>query len=174
VNVVRGLIGVKSAFLPNGKNIIITLSNNQVFIADFTTQLAIYADKKDVTLCGWKTLSSTDNIDQEYLNQLHYTFPSENNIVNASSYSVIAAGYKEQQNTLPDDYYFIGFDIAYYYLKNLKETGPDFVFSLDKLPAETNFMRFKFSRPDNTTGFDNRGLFIFKYNNYKLEKTGWK
>lgn len=174
IRIVKGLAGVKSAYVPNVKNIVITLSNNQVFIADFTTQLAIYADKKDIVLCGWESVGKIDNIDQEYLSQLHFTFPCQNNLVNTASYHSLIESYKSQQNTLPGEYYFIGFDIGYYYLKNLKETGPDFVFNLDKLPAETGYMRFKFMRPDNITGFDNRGVYIFRYNNYQLQKTGWK
>jgi len=171
---VKGLAGLKAAFVPNEKNIIVSLTTNQVFIADFTTQLAIFADKKDVTLCGWESSSSNDNIDQEYLNQLNYTFPYEHNFANESSYGSIMGGYIEQQGTALTEYYFIGFDVAYYYLKNLRETGPDFVQTLNTLPMETNYMRFKFTRPDLSTGFDNRGVYIFKYNNYQLQKTGWK
>ncbi|MGZ4097281.1 MAG: LysM peptidoglycan-binding domain-containing protein [Bacteroidia bacterium] len=174
IRIVKGLAGVKTAYVPNVKNIIVTLSNNQVFIADFTTQLAIYADKKDIILCGWEKIGKIDNLDQEYLEQLHFTFPCQNNLVNTSAYGPVVEQYKVKQNTLPGEYFFIGYDIATYYLKNLKEKGPDFIFELDKLPAETNYMRFEFVHPDNITGFDNRGVYIFRYNNYQLQKTGWK
>jgi LysM repeat protein len=174
VRMAKGLAGVKNAFVPGVKNIIVTLSNNQVFIADFTTQLAIFGDKKDILLCGWENIGKIDNIDQEYLNQLHFTFPTQNNVVNSTAYNHIIEKYKTEQNTLPGEYFYEGFDIGYYYLKNLKEKGPDFIFELDKLPMETSYMRFKFVHPDNVTGFDNRGVYIFRYNNYQLEKTGWK
>jgi ABC-type branched-subunit amino acid transport system substrate-binding protein len=174
VRVVKGLAGLKAAYVPSVKNIIISLSNNQVFIADFTTQLAIFANNKDVVLCGWENTSSNDNIDQEYLNQLNYTFPHQYNLLSTASYSTVIDSYRQQQETTPGDYYFMGFDIAFYYLKNLKVNGPDFVHNLNALPLETNFMRFEFTRPDMLTGFDNRGMYIFKYNNYQLQKTGWK
>lgn len=174
VTVVRGLDGVKSGYVPNAKNIIISLSTNQVFIADFTTQLAIFSDKKDVVLCGWQNTTTIDNIDQEYLNQLHFTFPHQYNINNIAAYNSLIEQYKVIQESYPTEFYFIGYDIASYYLKNLKEQGPNFVFNLNNLPTETNYMRFKFYRPDNSTGFDNRGVYIFKYNNYQLQKTGWK
>jgi hypothetical protein len=74
----------------------------------------------------------------------------------------------------PGDYFFQGFDIAHYYLQNLKTTGPDFVNQLDKLPFEGNFIRYKFYRPDEFTGFENRGAYIFRYNNFQLQRTGWK
>lgn len=174
IRIARGMDGVKKVFVPNVKNVIISLSNNQVFIADFITQLAMFDNKKNIVLCGWESTSSTDNIDQEYLNQLNYTFPNQYNIVNTASYNPIIASYFEQQGTYPSEDYFIGFDIAYYYLSNLKEKGPDFIHSLNTIPLETNYMRFNFRRPDITTGFDNTGVYIFKYNNYQLQKTAWK
>jgi hypothetical protein len=119
-------------------------------------------------------MTENDNIDQEYLNNLNYTFPHQYNLVNTVSYNPIIDSYKSQQDTYPGEYYFIGFDIAMYYLNNLKTTGPDFVHTLNTLPQETNYMRFKFARPDLSTGFDNRGLYIFRYNEYQLQKTGWK
>lgn len=174
ITTARGLLGVKAVYKSGIKNIVVSLSNNQVFISDFTTQLAVYADKKDITLCGWQNTTVSDNIDQEYLNQLHYTFPHQYNIVNTASYIPIIDSYKTQQGTYPSEYYFIGFDIALYYLTNLKQYGPNFINNLNTFIIETNYLHFKFTRPDATTGFDNRGVYIFNYNNYQLYKTGWK
>jgi len=174
ITTARGLLGVKAVYKSGVKNIVVSLSNNQVFISDFTTQLAVYADKKDITLCGWQNTTVSDNIDQEYLNQLHYTFPHQYNIVNTASYIPIIDSYKTQQGTYPSEYYFIGFDIALYYLTNLKQYGPNFINNLNTFITETNYLRFKFTRPDAITGFDNRGVYIFNYNNYQLYKTGWK
>jgi len=174
ITTVRGLIGVKSVYKSGVKNIVVSLSNNQVFITDFTTQLAVYADKKDIMLCGWQNTAVTDNVDQEYLNKLHYTFPHQYNMVNTASYNYVIESYKAQQGTYPSEYYFIGFDIANYYINNLKNKGPNFIYDLSNFTSETNYMRFKFTRPDASTGYDNRGVYIFNYNNYQLYKTGWK
>ena len=163
---------LKSQYVPGVKNIVVSLSTNQVYITDFTTQLAIFADKKDVTLCGWENVTAMDNIDQEYLNQLNYTFPHQFNLT--AETKALADHYKSIQQTSPSEYYYIGFDVGYYYLKNLFERGPGFVHQLDAIGMETAYMRFKFARPDTTTGFDNRGVYIFRYNNYQLLKTGWQ
>jgi LysM repeat protein/ABC-type branched-subunit amino acid transport system substrate-binding protein len=172
---VRGVAGIKAAYESDVKNVIVSLSANQILITDFTTQLALFADKKDITLCGFEeTATSFDNIDQEYLDQLNYTFPCANNITNTKAYAPLIADYWNKQNAYPGKFYFIGFDIAMYYLKNLKESGQDFIFRLNELPAQGNYIRFKFTRPDNSTGFDNNGVYIFKYSNYQLVETGWK
>jgi hypothetical protein len=174
VIVAKGISGLKSVVLPNIKNIVICLSANQVLTTDFITQLSILNDKNEIILCGWENVRSIDNLDQQYLNQLSYTFPYQFNITNTLAYKPIYDYYKMQQETTPGEYFYIGFDIAYYYLNNLKEKGPDFIYNLNNIPSETNYMNFKFTRPDNATGFDNRGVYIFKYHNYQLQKTGWK
>lgn len=171
---VKGIAGLKNRISASSKNIIVMLSDNQVFAIDFITQLSMLAEKKDVVLCGWESLASMDNIDQEYLNGLRFTFPYQFNLSNLGAYKLLSDNYKVQQESMPGDYFYIGFDIAYYYLYHLREKGPDFIHNLNSHPLETNYMNFKYTRPDNTTGFDNQGVYIFRYNNYQLQKTGWK
>ncbi len=174
VTEVKGIAGVKAAYKSGVKNIVVTFSANQVFIMDFITQLSIFSGKKDMVLCGWQNISALENLDQEYLNQLQFTFPAQNNITNTTAYQTLSKDYKQQMNTAPSEYFFEGFDLGYYYLKSLKENGIDGLLSLDKQNLELPYTRFKFYRPDNSTGFDNKGMYIFKYNNYKIERTGWK
>ncbi len=170
----KGMTRLKPLIASGSHNLIVTLSNNPVFLTDFITQLSLQADKKNLVLCGWQNISEQDNIDQEYLNLLNFTFPCQFNISNKAAYKPLYDWYRSQQETVPAEYFFVGFDIAYYYLSNLRDKGPDFVHTLNTLPLETNYMNFKFTRPDNATGFDNCGAYIFKYNNYHLVKTGWK
>ncbi len=174
VTLAKGMNGVKQHYRSGVANFIVCLSSNQVFFTDFATQLALYAENKDMTLCGWQAITEVDNIDQAYLEALHYIFPYQYNLNHLSAYKSLTEEYKRLQETTPGEYYYIGFDIAMYYLTQLRERGPDFVHQLDKLPMETNYMRFRFTRPDRQTGFDNRGLFIFKYKNYQISSTGWK
>lgn len=171
---VRGLAGAKAAHIAGRKNVYVLFSNNQVFLTDFVTQLAVYADKKDITLAGWQNIATNDNIDQDYLNRLSFTFPSQNNLVNVRAYSNQIRSYQTEMSSDPSDYFFLGFDLGQYYLQNLKTVGPDFVNQLDKLQSEGNYIRFKFYRPDENTGFENKGVYIFRYTNYQLRRTAWK
>lgn len=166
---VRGLSGAKEKYIPGKKNVYVLFSNNQVYVADFITQLAVWSDKKDVTLAGWQNITQMDNIDQDYLNRLSYTFPSPNNINNLKAYSSLIRSYQNEMSSDPSDYYyFMGFDIAQYYVGNLIARGPVFTSQLDQIPFEGNFLRFKFHRPDLSSGFENRGVFIFKYKDFQL------
>lgn len=171
---VKGLAGAKAKYVEGKKNIYVLFSNNQVYLADFVTQLAVWSDKKDVVLAGWQNVTQTDNIDQEYLNRVNYTFPSQNNIINVKAYSNAILSYQNEMSSDPSDYYFMGFDIAQYYLSHLKQYGPSFISELDKYPFDGNFLRFEFFHPDAMTGFENRGAYIFRYSNYQLYRSQWK
>ncbi len=174
LKLVNGIEGVKLAYVPDVKNIIVNLTTNPVMFSEFTTQLSLFKKEKDIVFCGWENNSSNDNIDQQYLNELNYTFPYQFNLIESDSKRDLVNKYLNSQNTCPSEYYFMGFEVAYYFLKNLKEFGPEFIHKLDEYPMEMNHMRFKFNRPDLSTGFDNQGVYIYRYSNYTLCRTGWK
>jgi LysM repeat protein len=172
---VKGISGVKNAYVSGKKNVIILLTNNQVFLQDFITQLYAFSDKKDIALVGFNNVSAIDNLDQDYLNTLQFHFATSNYVdFQDSTIRQLTYQYQEVYTADPSDYFFQGFDIAMYYLSNLKNQGPDFFLNLEKYPKDGVSTRFKFVRPDNETGFENRAVYIFKYSNYKLQKLGWK
>ena len=174
ITTVKGFTGVKAAFVSGKTNVVVVLTNNQVFLQDFITQLASFAEKKDIVLIGFNSVTSIDNLDQEYLNKLHFHFATANHVdYEQPETRLLAKHYQELFSTDPSDYYFQGFDIATYYLTNLKTQGPSFFLNLDKLNGKGVCTDFKFYRPDSYTGFENRAMSIYKYLNYKLVKTGW-
>ncbi|MBS1637010.1 MAG: LysM peptidoglycan-binding domain-containing protein [Bacteroidetes bacterium] len=175
VTEVKGLGGVKSGFVPGKKNVVVYLSNNQVLLADFITQLYVFSDKKDILLTGFNTVSEIDNLDQEYLNKLQFHFATQSCInYNDSTTLGIVKAYQSYMNTDPSEYYFDGFDIGMYYLKNLKEQGPALFLQLDKYKYTGVSSTFNFYHPDASTGFENKAVFIYKYDQYRLLQTGWK
>ena len=175
LHLVKGITGIKKSYLSKKNNIIVFFSNKKIFVSDFINQIALLSNNKNIVLCGLQSTTFFDNLDQGYLNQLGYTFPFQYDLstINNKINTEIIASYIDEQGTFPSENYFIGFDIATYYLKHLRDDGPEFINQLDKLPSVSNYIRFNFFRPDSTTGFDNRGSYIFKYNNYELIKTGW-
>lgn len=171
---VKGLSGAKEKYISGKRNVFVLLSNNQVYLADFITQLAVWSEKKEITLAGWQSITQMDNIDQDYLNRLSYTFPGQTNLSNVKAYSNLIKAYQNEMSSDPDDSYFIGFDIAQYYVGNLKTHGPEFMSRLNEFPGEGNFMRFKFYHPDESTGFENKGVYIFRYRDFQLYRSQWK
>jgi hypothetical protein len=124
---------------------------------------------------GFNSVANIDNLDQEYLNTLQFHFAAPNHInFKDSTIRSLAKQYQEVYTADPSPEYFQGFDIAMYYLANLKTQGPDFYLNLDKFNGEGISTGFKFYRPDTETGFENRAVYIYKYSNYQLHKLGWK
>ena len=118
---VKGLGGVKANYVAGKKNVIVLLTNNPVYLQDFVTQLSIFSDKKDLALLGFESITTIDNLDQGYLNELNFHFAAASHI----DYSQVPTKeltkqYQEIYFSDPSDYYFEGFDIACYYLSNLK------------------------------------------------------
>ena len=171
---VKGIAGVKSAYIDGKKNVVVVFTNNQVYLQDFITQLASFSDKKEIVLIGFNSLTSIDNLDQEYLNRLHFHFATASHLdYEKPETQLLVKYYQEIYSTDPSDYFFQAFDIAHYYLTNLKTQGPTFFLNLDKALSKGVSIDFKFYRPDAYTGFENRAMSIYKYDNYKLVKTGW-
>lgn len=172
---VKGFAGVKTAFVPNKKNVVVLLTNNQVYLQDFITQLAAFSDKKDIVLMGFSSVSNIDNLDQEYLNKLQFHFADAGYVDYTQPLTQeLTKKYQSIYTADPSEYYFKGFDVASYYLGNLKKEGLGLFLDLDKFPYSGISTGFKFYRPDAETGFENRGVSIYKYSNYKLQKLGWK
>lgn len=172
---VKGLAGVKGAYVAGKKNVVVLFTNNLVYLQDFITQLSVYSDKKDITLMGFSSVANIDNLDQDYLNVLNFHFAETNHIdLKDSTTRQLAKHYQEFYIADPSESYFEGHDVAMYYLSHLKTIGPDFFFNLDKNNWRGIFTDYKFFRPDTETGFENKATSIYKYSNYQLQKIGWK
>lgn len=172
---VKGLAGIKGAYVPGRKNVVVLLTNNPVYLQDIITQLYVFSNKKDIVLLGFSNVANIDNLDQDYLNDLQFTFASSTGLnCKDSLQQSLVKYYQSIYTTDPSEYFFQGFDVAMYYLKQLRTQGPGFVTSLDRFPAQGLTTGFEFYRPDEETGFENRAVFIYKYSDYKLQKLGWK
>ena len=172
---VKGLAGIKSAYVPGRRNVVVLLTNNPVYLQDVITQLYVFSGKKDIVLLGFSNVANIDNLDQDYLNDLQFTFASSTGLnCKDSLQQQLAKYYQGIYTTDPSEYFFQGFDVAMYYLTQLRVQGPGFVGSLDRFPAQGLSTGFEFYRPDEETGFENRAVFIYKYSDYKLQKLGWK
>lgn len=172
---VKGLAGIKGAYVAGRKNVVVLLTNNPVYLQDVITQLYVFSNKKDIVLLGFSNVANIDNLDQDYLNDLHFTFASSTGLnCKDSLQQHLVKYYQSIYTTDPSEYFFQGFDVAMYYLTQLKMQGPDFINSLDRFPAQGLSTGFEFYRPDEETGFENRAVFIYKYSDYKLQKLEWK
>lgn len=169
---VKGLLGAKAAYNPNKKNYYVIISEDDVYLTDFLTQLNSFIDKKkELNVIGLRKWISLEHLDSEYLNKFNFLFPSSYYIDYSSEFVKKAKqAYYATYFTDPEDYYYQGIDIALYYLEALKNYGPDFYKNLDQHKKKGEVMDFNFFRPSQTTGFDNRSLKMIRYSDYKFSK----
>jgi hypothetical protein len=152
---------------------VVFITNNQVLATDYITQLSIIHKTSPIRLCGFYKTVTFDNLDLEYLNMMNYTFAYYQNLNYRNLYLNWVKKYKDEFNTDPSIFYYEGFQIGLYYFDGLKKNGLNCLLNLDNYECKNNnqlFMKFKFYRPDENTGFQNNGEFLFKVLDRKLVK----
>lgn len=167
---VKGLAGSKEAYSENKKNIYLVLSEDEVFVTDYLTQMKMFSGKKkEIKIFGMKKWIEMDHLDPEYLNSLKFSYFT-NQIIdyNDSTIQYLVSLYRNKFKTDPLHYFFAGYDIANYYLRFLFQEGPQIFTSLDKFPKNGLTMDFKFYSPSENTGFENNAIRIVNYIDYKL------
>ncbi len=168
---VKGLAGAKNAYNAGKKNYFVLLSEDEVFLTDFLTQLHVFADKKDISLIGVKKWVNSDNLDPEYLNHFSFIHAAPVYIdYNQEDVKRITVKYRDKYYTDPSEFYYEGYDVAFFYLNALKNNGPMFYSRLDTISGRGTVMDFHFFRPSHTTGYDNKSIQIIRYLDYKFRK----
>lgn len=169
---VIGIAGAKLRYLPGKKNIYVVLTESEVFVSDFLTQLNVFADKKEnITVCGLKRWLTFENLDFQYLNRFGFICASSFFVdFEQSHVREISLSYQRKFNSDPGDYYYLGYDLGLYYLSQLRNNGTGFYQQLDLLRGKGYVMDFNFFRPNAQTGFDNRSIRILQYKDYKSQR----
>ena len=160
------------AKLVHGKtNVVIYPSNNEAKVNDFITKLQDEKSKYTIFLFGipyWRNFST---LDQEYLDTLHYHFPSATYIDYDSPVTKrFILQYREKYSADPELYVYQGFDVGMFYFSELYNNGVNFSGKLSGANAKGLQSNFSFYRPDANSGCDNKAVFILRYLDYKLVK----
>ena len=162
---------VESMLLPDKINVIVLPSNNQSYVTDFISKFSALIDKNKIKLFGLQSWLSFDNLDFEYLNNLAVHIPSNNfiNFQDSTTQNFIKL-YHEKFKTDPELYAYQGFDISYYFISSLHKYGSGFLKNITEnkfTGIETNF---NFTQFPLNSGFENKYVFILKYQDNKLVK----
>jgi LysM repeat protein len=155
------------------KNYFIIISEDELYLTDLLTRLSrSFNDKNDNNIAiGLKKWTELENIDSDYLNRLHFIYPSPNYIdISNPEITKAIEYYQKNYNTDPSDYYFQGIDLGLFYAKQLNKYGKGFYQFLDKINESGLTMDFNFFRPSTKTGFDNKSLKLIQYQDYKFVK----
>ena len=167
----NSLVKIENMLSQTKVNVVVLPSNNQSYVTEFLSKLNTLRDKKKIVVFGLQSWIGFDNLDFDYLNNLSLHVPSNNYIdyQNSTTQNFIK-NYRDKFKTEPEIYAYQGFDIASYFISSLKKNGTGFLKNIvdDKyqgIETHFNFMRF----PANS-GFENKFVYILKYQDNKLVK----
>lgn len=149
---------------------VVLLTNNQVIATDYITQLSIINKTSPIYLCGFYKTTTFDNLDLEYLSQMNFVFPYYQNASSFVFFGKYDRAYKEEFQTDPSVFFYEGLQVGLYYFNLIKNYGLSALYDLKNFgySDNTSFMRFDFYRPDENTGYQNNGEFIFKVSDRKI------
>lgn len=169
---VKGINGAKSVYKSDKTNYFIVLSEYETPVSDFITHLNMFAEKKEnIRVIGLRKWISLDNLDLEYFNRFGLMFPAPYYIDYENAFvKKLNREYRDKYYTDGGDYYFYAADIGLYYFDLLKSQGPAFCTMLNKFPKKGTLVNFDFYRPNAQTGFENQGVQIIRYSDYRLKR----
>jgi LysM repeat protein/ABC-type branched-subunit amino acid transport system substrate-binding protein len=171
VRIATGIASVQSMLSSVKTNVVILPSNNQSYVSDFISKLNMMGDKNKIILCGLQAWATYDNLDFEYLNRLSLHIPSNTYLdyENAST-SAFINSYRSQFKTEPEIYAFQGFDATCFFLQQLSRNGTGFLSNLQNETFNGLESRYLFKQFPSDSGFENKFVFMLKYQDYKLVK----
>lgn len=161
---------IESKLVAGKKNVVYCATNELAYITSLINKLLDLQSRYDIILVGNEDWAKLDQIDNSYKNRLSLHLPMAN-FVDYSSPLVrdFLYKYRERYGTDPNKYGFLGFDVTMYYLYGMSKQGREFFRTIDQPGMRLTSTRFKMEKPSETVGFNNFGIFIVKYNDFRLE-----
>lgn len=167
----KNLSAVQSMLSLTKTNVIVLPSNNQSYVTEFIRGLNNSSDKYKIVLFGMHSWVNYDNLDLDYLNSLSLHIPS-NNFIDYSAISTqsFIKEYREKYKTEPENYVYQAFDITYYFVSALQKFGTGFLKNIPAYEHNGYNSCFKFTQFPPESGFENKFVYILKYENFNLIK----
>ncbi|MES2139443.1 MAG: LysM peptidoglycan-binding domain-containing protein [Bacteroidota bacterium] len=168
---IKSSAAIESMLNSSKLNVIVLPSNNQSYVTEFISKLNPLVDKHKIVLIGLQSWINYDNLDFDYLNKLAVHIPSNNYIdyQNPVTRNFINT-YYERFKTDPELYSYQGYDIAYYFISSLQKYGTGFLNNIVEYKYQGIETNFNFMQYPMDSGFENKFVYILKYQDNKLVK----
>lgn len=161
---------IESKLVAGKINVVYVASTELAYVSSMITKLLQLQNNYNIILVGNEAWSKFDQIDASYKNRLNLHLPMSH-FVDYDNPVVrdFLSKYRERYGTDPNKYGFLGFDVTMYYLFGMSRQGRDFFKSIDQPGMRLTATRFKMEKPADNVGFNNFGIFIVRYNDFKME-----
>lgn len=164
-----GLTGITRYFRSTDTNIVVTLSNNEIFVTNYVSKLNEIYDKYKMIVIGLPGWKNYDNIETEYLQNINlHMFSSSFIDYTKDNVKNFIYAFRDLYKTEPDKYAFQGYDVAMFFFTALSNYGLNFDKCIDKVGGSYLQNNYKFVKTGNKDGFDNSYLNIYRYEDYRL------
>lgn len=151
------------------ENVLISVSTDRVFVADMMSHIQGLTQRYNIIMAGmphWNDYT----LELEYAMKLNLHLFS-NEMIDYTDENVIRFvtrfRYQYENEPLPEYHAFLGYDIMFFFLKAIKEYGPDFSSCLPYLFYQALQYGFDFHRQGDG-GFENNYSTVFKFEDYRL------
>ena len=148
-------------------NILLMPMTDKTFVSRFLTEINRYSNKFQIKVVGLDSWNNIGYLDYSYLNNLE-VHTTRNQFINYNDSTIedFILVYRNTYGTEPNEWTFLGYDIANYFLQALDKDGTAFqnFFALNQ--SRELSRSFSFKRVSNLNGFENKGLRMVKIENY--------
>ena len=166
---------IKNLLNPDANNVLIVPSDDIGFVSNFMTKLSGLVNtyeyrKHQFSVYGMENWKDMQTIDEKYKNSFNLHLPMSGRVdYNCSTSVDFIKKYRTKFSFDPEKFSFIAFDVAFNAIKErmlFKENLKDYA-SL-KSNHEGYFFKVNIFQVDSSSGFENRGVHIYRYNNHEL------
>lgn len=154
------------------ENVIIFPSSVKIQVIDFISRLNSNRIGKRITLVGLNEWNNYENIEFDHLNGLNFTFfaPSNSNNQSSSSKS-FNNRLKKEFKVDPTSYSYQGFDVTYYFIKQVAKYGTSLLTCLGKVPLFCGYNScYKFEKIGENDGFENQFNYLIQMDDFALKR----
>lgn len=165
---VVGYSNTRAALQTGKANILVALSDNEVFLADLVNQLYSTRDTSIEFIASPKVMK-INALEYKYLNALHLHMPDGNFIdTDLATTQAFEATYEQKYRSIPTKFAYQGYDVGMYFLSQLWQYGRYFNQSLymSKVGVSTGFEFVK----NEQGGYENIFMFTTALKDYKLSR----
>jgi len=165
----EGMSGLVRSLKKEQQNIIISFTNNEVFLNNFTRSLFDNTEGYNITLFGLPSWLRFESIDLRYFNHFNtHFFASQFVDYSRENVKLFVSGFQEKYKTDPGRLAFLGHDIATYFLGILTRYGSDFPYCTQHHTQELLSTGFVFEKQGENGQFQNVYVAIYEMIEFQL------
>ena len=164
-----GMSGLVKQLSMDKNNVIISFSNNEVFLNNFLRALFDNAEKFPITLFGLPSWLRFESIDLRYMNHFNTHFFSSQFVdYNNEHVKSFVNTFQQTYLTDPNRLAFLGYDIDVYSLGLLSHYGKDFTYCTNEYSPQLLSTKFQFERQEEKGQLQNMHVSIYEIIEYQL------